>query len=83
MSHLRWVMAAVLLAVGCAPLQPFYFGHGTSHDGVEYHTCRTATDHWECREGYACSKDGCEWCGDEDGVDTRCTNALDSNPGGY
>lgn len=28
-------------------------------------------------EGYACVKDGCEWCGDEDGVATRCTNGND------
>lgn len=53
----------------------WYISHGTSiHNGNEYHSCKGGG---ECMEGYACVKDGCEWCGDEDGVATRCTNGND------
>lgn len=77
---LKGVVLALCVIVGCAPLRPFYLGHGTSHDGRQWHTCANGI---ECLEGYACTKDGCEWCGDDDGIETRCTNALDSNPNGY
>ena len=47
-------------------------------DGREMHTCigyqRAAFD---CEEGYACTRFGCEWCGDDDGAQTRCTWGVD------
>jgi hypothetical protein len=51
------------------------------HDSREWHTCRafvdpTAPGPRECPEGYACTRNGCEWCGDGNG-ETRCRDGND------
>lgn len=67
-----------ILVAGCnqAPLAHYWMGHmpTTNGDGTEYHICEGGGS---CQEGYACVKDGCEWCGDGDGVATRCTEGSD------
>jgi len=43
-------------------------------DASEWHVCPGGG---VCREGWACVAGGCEWCGDDDGVATRCTQGND------
>ena len=42
--------------------------------GREWHTCSSGGF---CEEGSKCTADGCEWCGDGDGVATACTEGSD------
>jgi len=68
-------LVAVVAASTAGGCTPFYGGHASApHDGYEWHTCEDGS---ECREGYACTRHGCEWCGDDDGVRTRCTEGMD------
>jgi hypothetical protein len=69
------VLAAFALA-GCGGVTPLYVSHATApHDGQEWHSCApVAGVSVECPEGYACVKDGCEWCGPGE---TRCTGGVD------
>ena len=71
------VTVLALLVVGCAGYTPsgqWYVSHATAPSGGhEWHSCKGGYD---CMEGYACVKDGCEWCGGDD-VETRCTAGND------
>jgi hypothetical protein len=76
--------AVILLALAaCGPL-PAWIPHASAPvGGVEMHTCSvrlgdTTKRHRVCQEGYACVRDGCEWCGDAaGGMMTRCTEGDD------
>lgn len=74
------VLLALALGASCRPSDNWYVGHVTGGPGATgWHTCKGGG---ACREGWACVKDGCEWCGDADGVGTRCTNGNDSSDNG-
>jgi len=73
----------LLFLVACGPL-PALIPHAAAPvNGIEMHTCSvrlgdTSERHRTCPKGYACVRDGCEWCGDAaDGVQTRCTDGED------
>lgn len=68
---MRALAFALLLAARCAPLS----AHGTHaaapSGGREMHTCvGYARKPFDCAEGDACTRHGCEWCGPGE---TRCT----------
>jgi len=66
-------ISIALLGTACGPTTALYIGHITDvRDGREWHSCAGGG---ECEMGWACVKDGCEWCGND--RDTRCTSSLD------
>lgn len=69
---MRWL--ALLLVTACGPVSFFVSYEGAPAFGLNWHVCLGG---FECPEGYACTKDGCEWCGDTPGVLTRCTEGND------
>jgi hypothetical protein len=75
---MKTLALVVLFLAGCGVTTPFYISRGTlprEPDGREWHTCAGGG---MCEEGYACVAGGyCEWCGNGDGVQTRCTNGND------
>jgi hypothetical protein len=80
---IRTLIAIPLLALAsCASIPPmpgWSISHATgrhTRSGREMHTC---FDGSECEEGYACTRFGCEFCGDDDGVETRCTDYEDGS----
>ena len=55
-----------------APTKVYIDGHLVSQ---ESHECQgEGGTHWSCEEGWACVRDGCEWCGPGE---TRCTAGND------
>jgi len=72
-----------LFLVSCGPLPAWIPHASTPVGGIEMHTCSrrlgdTTLPGRTCEEGYACVRDGCEWCGDTaDGARTRCTEGDD------
>lgn len=79
---MRAALAMVLTMVLAASCSPWRTGESSfvsraapSFDGKEWHTCYGGG---MCMEGWACVKDGCEWCGDDHAVGgTRCTAGND------
>ena len=68
----------------CAPVKPSHGPQGYISHVVAGPKNAKGDDLWHscagggsCREGWACVKDGCEWCGDGAGVQTRCSNGND------
>jgi hypothetical protein len=60
----------VALISACTPL-PMNVSHATAPSGGrEWHSCAG----FDCPEGFACTKDGCEYCGPGE---TRCSNGND------
>ncbi len=75
MTRLALVLFAWSLACGAVPSVPSVppLSRETSYG---WHNCASGG---ECREGWACVRGGgCEWCGVQDGVTTRCDNGLDA-----
>lgn len=57
---------------GCVGAGGIYRSHANApHDGAQWHSC---ADGMECREGWACVRDGCEICGDPP---SRCSEGID------
>lgn len=75
---MKMIIALAFCLVACTPLHNTPPSHAVGgNDGDEWHSCPNGT---ACREGYACVKDGCEWCGDDSRIDqqlTRCTLGND------
>ena len=78
---MRYIPLLFLLA--CGPL-PAWIPHTVAPSGGRaMHSCsvrlgEAVGPRRMCEEGYACVRDGCEWCGDTaDGVKTRCTEGDD------
>lgn len=75
-----WFFVGAVSIVGCGHTPTFTMGYSTAPPSNElysreYHHCPGGGD---CPEGWACTAQGaCEWCGDNDGVATRCTDAMD------
>ena len=75
-------LGTAIVDASCTPMPGWHVSHAVASpfgDGKEYHSC---ADGSICQEGYACTKDGCEWCGSDDGVATRCTEANDGDQPG-
>lgn len=72
----KLVALALFVLVSCGHVTPWHPGVGSyPSNGHEWHSCPGLP--FDCWEGYSCTRDGCEWCGDDDGVETRCTNGND------
>lgn len=69
---MKWL--ALFLVAACGPPLAYVSHAGSPFGDIEAHVC---VDLGECEEGWACVPDGCEWCDDDDGVPTRCTEGND------
>lgn len=67
-------VACIASLTACGPVSFFVSYEGAPAMGLNWHVCFGGG---ECPEGWACTKDGCEWCGDEPGAQTRCTEGND------
>lgn len=79
MKLVRLALVCAILAVGCTATAPFagFSRAAAPAEGSARHTCPGTGGY--CDEGYACTKDGCEWCGDDDmfSTETRCSAGND------